>query len=233
MELADPRQTILVDGWEIAHQLLKVFAPDRTAAAEVVLHPLKSARQSQAKHEKTVLLLLQFQQFTIDDLRDVRRVSRQVHSDVGEFALQRGYAFLILVVALLLNYRDYAVGLRGSPSLQLFLCAVELECDVADGRVSIEGLYQIVNAFFAAFAWNNMERLGGVEVLPTPYARIEANRCGSSSPAVLLRRLAARTRYTTRASTEDQAQNQLRKGIPYPAGLCRGKIGRLRQRTGT
>ena len=143
MKLADTSQTILVDGWKIAHQLLKVLAPDRTAAAEVVLHPLQSARQSQPKPEKTVLLLLEFQQLTIDDLRDVCRVSRQVHSDVREFALQRGYAFLILVVALLLKHRDYAVSLRRSPSLQLFLRAVELKCDLAEGRVSIEGLMRL------------------------------------------------------------------------------------------
>ena len=87
MELADPCQTILVDGREKAHQLLKVFAPHRTAAAEVVLHPLESACQGQSKREKTILLLLQFQQLTIDDLRDVRCVSCQVHSDVREFAL--------------------------------------------------------------------------------------------------------------------------------------------------
>jgi hypothetical protein len=61
MKLTDARQTILVDGWEIADQLLKVFAPDCAAAAEIVLHPLKSARQSQSKREKTVLLFLQFQ----------------------------------------------------------------------------------------------------------------------------------------------------------------------------
>src|SRR5579859_119027 len=106
MELADPCQTLLVNGWEIAHQLLKVFAPDCAAATKVVLHPLKSARQSESKREHTVFLLLQFQQLTIYDLRDVRRVSREVHSDVREFALQRGDALLILVVALLLNYRD-------------------------------------------------------------------------------------------------------------------------------
>jgi hypothetical protein len=34
----------------------------------------------------------------------------------------------------------------------------------------------IVNAFFAAFAWNNMERLGGVEILLAPHARIDADQ---------------------------------------------------------
>ena len=43
------------------------------------------------------------------------------------------------------------MSLRGTPSLQLFLRAVEIECDVADGRVPIEGLDENVNAFFAAF----------------------------------------------------------------------------------
>jgi hypothetical protein len=76
----------------------------------------------------------------------------------------------------LLNSRDHSVVLRGAPSLQLFLRAVESECNIADGRVSIEGFDEIVDAFFATLARDDMERVGWIKVLLPPHAGIEADQ---------------------------------------------------------